>query len=207
MSPSISDAAVRKATGREWDEWFAILADAERSQGSGSPLGHKALVAYLRSEDPDLSGWWRQMVVVEYEKHAGRRVTGETADTGFQLGAQKTMAASSDDVWAALTAPDGLAAWLGDDVGLTLEEGADYGADDGPSGQVRVVVPGDRVRLTWQPGTWPRPSTLQVRVRAKGSDRTTVGFHHEHLPDEAARDAMRAHWKTALAALAERVES
>lgn len=207
MSPSTSDAAVRNATGREWDEWFAILAEAERSQGDGAPLGHKALVAFLRSEHSDLSGWWRQMVVVEYEKHTGRRVTGETAEAGFQLGAQKTMAASSDDVWAALTAPDGLAAWLGDDIDLAFEEGADYGADDGPSGEVRVVVPGDRVRLTWQPGTWPRPSTLQVRVTPKGRNRTTVGVHHEHLPDEAARDAMRDRWKAALAELAERVES
>ena len=224
MSPSISDDAVREATGRSWDDWFDILSNAESAAAEESPaeapeddaLDHKALVAFLRSEHPDLSGWWRQMIVVEYEKETGRRVTGETAGTGFQLGVQKTLAASAERVWAALVDPDGLPSWLGAD--LTLEEGAVYGGEEaeagagatsggGPTGEVRVLVPGERIRLTWQPGDWPRPATLQVRVTPKAEDRATVAVHLEHLPGEEAREAMRTRFKAALAELTETVGS
>jgi uncharacterized protein YndB with AHSA1/START domain len=212
MNPSISDAAVCDATGREWKEWFGLLAGtesaaAEAQGGQGPELDHKALVAWLKSEYPGLSGWWRQMITNEYEKHTGRRVTGQTLDAGFQVGVQKTLAASADDLWSRLTGSGGVASWLGDDVSLVLEEGASYGAGDGPSGEVRVVVPGDRLRLTWQPGAWPRPSTLQVRLTGKGDGRTVVSLHHEHLPDRSTRDAMRVRWREVLADLAERAGS
>lgn len=215
MTPSISNAAVRDATGREWDAWFGLLAGAEAAaagaQGAGGAtsreLDHKALVAWLKSEHPGLSGWWRQMITNEYEKHTGRRVTGQTMDAGFQVGVQKTLAAPLDELWTLLIGDGGVASWLGEDVPLRLEEGARYGADDGPSGEVRVVVPGDRIRLTWQPGQWPRPSTLQVRLTRKEDGRTVVSVHHEHLPDRATRDAMRVKWREVLAGLAERVRA
>lgn len=211
MSPSISDPAVRDATGLGWDDWFGLLADAEAeagTEGEGGPaLDHQALVAWLKSEHPALSGWWRQMITNEYEKHTGRRVTGQTLDAGFQVGVQKTVAAARADIWSVLTGGQGVASWLGDDVSLALEEGAGYGAVDGPSGEVRVLVPGDRLRLTWQPGDWPRPSTLQVRLTGTDDGRTVVSVHHEHLPDRPARDAMRVRWREALAELARRLES
>lgn len=224
MSPSVSEQAVREATGREWDYWFALLAEAEAATAEGTTafgrpdsaadarpdeLDHPALAAILESEHPELSGWWRQQIVVEYEREMGRRVVGQTADGGFQLGAQKTVTASPDRVWAALIDPAGLPAWLGDDVDLTLEEGATYGdpaAGRELSGEIRVLVPGRRVRLTWQPGPWPRPSTLQVRVDAKGNGKTRVRIHHEHLPDADAREHMRTRWQAALEELARTVE-
>ena len=222
MSPSISDDAVRQATGREWDYWFAALADAEAAAAEGTTafgrpdsaedtrpdeLDHQALVGVLRSQHPELSGWWRQTIVVEYEKEMGRRVVGETADTGFQLGVQKTMAASAEQLWAALVGPDGLPSWLGEDVELSLEEGATYGdPDSGPAGEVRVLVPGERIRLTWQPGDWERPSTLQVRVEEKGEEKATVSIHHEHLPDGDAREEMQTRWNAALEEMARKVE-
>ncbi len=234
MSPSTSNEAVRQATGREWDYWFALLSRAEAEEAEGTPafgrppdadaerppeLDHPALVRLLAREHPELSGWWQQMIVVEYEKEMGRRTTGETADAGFQLGVQKTIATSPESVWEALADPHGLAAWLGDQdpVDLTLQEGATFGDPDAatdphapadePSGEVRVMVPGERVRLTWQPGDWPRASTLQVRVDGKPNGKTRVSVHHEHLPHEDARDAMRDRWQEALNALAERLES
>lgn len=75
-----------------------------------------------------------------------------------------------------------------------------------PSGEIRVLVPDERVRLTWQPGSWPRASTLQISVEEKENGKTRVSVHHEHLPDEDARAAMRDRWKAALAGLADRVE-
>ena len=232
MSPATTNEAVRQATGREWDYWFALLAEAEASAAEGTPvfgrpddadserppqLDHPALVAVLASEHPEIGSWWQQMIAVEYEKEMGRRVTGETADAGFQVGVQKTIDAAPDRVWAALVDGNGLPTWLGEagPVALALEEGAGYGdpsvaADpatptDEPSGEIRVLVDGERIRLTWQPGDWPRASTLQIRVEEKANGKTRVAVHHEHLPDEEAREAMRTRWKAALEDLARTV--
>lgn len=221
MSSRPSEEAVREATGQGWNHWFGLLAEAEEE--AGEEWSHQELVGFLEAGHRDVvSGWWRQMIVNEYEKHADRRVTGETADGGFQVGVSRTLGASREVLWEAITAPDGLAAWLGDGIEMRFEEGAGYaaGADSAPGeeeveqvrratpaphGEVRVVVPEDRVRLTWQPGGWPRPSTLQVRLSESRSGKTTVTIHHEHLPDLEAREAMRARWKGALSAIAERV--
>ncbi|NIP81313.1 MAG: hypothetical protein GWM90_19695 [Gemmatimonadetes bacterium] len=198
MAGPVSDEAVRSATGRDWEGWFGILAAAE----TGSEWSHRRLVELLKAGHVDtVSAWWRQMIVTRYEQHVGRRRAGQTLDTGFQVGVRRTLDAPVTEAWEALLAPGGLAAWLGAD--LEIEEGAHYGDPGGAHGQVRVVVPGDRLRLTWQPGDWPRASTLQVRVSSAGERRSVVSFHHEHLPDEAAREAMRTRWRSALDALAD----
>ncbi len=115
MSPSTSAEAVRQTTGREWDYWFALLSRIEADEAEGTPafgppedadsvppdrLDHASLVQRLAAEHPELSGWWQQMIVVEYEKETGRRVTGETADAGFQVGIQKTIDAPAHAVRA-----------------------------------------------------------------------------------------------------------
>jgi len=95
---------------------------------------------------------------------------------------------------------DGLKAWLGDAPSLAFEEGETYELASGATGEIRVFAPESHIRLTWQPGDWPRPSTIQVRVIDKG-DRSVIAFHHEHLPDADAREARKAHFKNALATL------
>ena len=46
-----SDAALRKATGRGWDEWIEVLTAAGAEHWS-----HKEIVAWLAA-NTDLSGW------------------------------------------------------------------------------------------------------------------------------------------------------
>jgi uncharacterized protein YndB with AHSA1/START domain len=65
------------------------------------------------------------------------------------------------------------------------------------TGEIRVVKPGDRLRLTWQPKDWPAPATLQLTLSESGTGKTAITAHLEKLPDAAARDAM-AHWRAAL---------
>lgn len=192
-----SDAAVRSATGRGWDDWFARLDAA----GAGA-LDHKAIVAIVRDVEGLTNGWWQQAVTVAYEKARGLRATvGETADAGFQVGVQRTVAMSSDEAWAWLTTGAGRDAWLGRTEALPLEPGARYRCEDGTTGEVRRVEPGRRVRLTWQPPGWSSASTVQITITPK-DDRCTVGFHQERLPDGDAREAMKARWRAVLAELA-----
>jgi len=40
---------------------------------------------------------------------------------------------------------------------------------------------------------WAAPSILQIRVIAKG-DKTTIGFHRDHLLNSQIRSEMKANW-------------
>jgi uncharacterized protein YndB with AHSA1/START domain len=192
----ISDEAVRAATGRAWDEWVALL-----DERGATELSHKQIVAMLAAGLIE-SSWWRQSVANGYEKRTGKRVLGETADTGFQVGVRRTLPLAMDDAWRLLTSPEGVRAWLGDVRGFALEKGATYTTADGASGEVRVSS-GRHLRVTWQPPGWARASTIQVRVLPAGA-RTTLSFHEEHLPGAAAREERRRHFEAALDALQER---
>ncbi|HSH46423.1 MAG TPA: SRPBCC domain-containing protein [Longimicrobiales bacterium] len=194
----ISDEAVQEATGRTWSQWREWL----DTQGAGD-MPHRDIVALLRDTAGLESRWWQQMVSNTYEHLTGRRIRGETAEAGFQVGVQRTVAVGHQRMWDVLTSPEGLRWWLGDGAGaVQLSEGARYELADGSSGQVRVVRPGGHLRVTWHPEGWPRPSTIQARVMPKG-EKTVVGFHEEHLPGPGEREERRTHFRAALDRLVE----
>ncbi|HEU0078143.1 MAG TPA: SRPBCC domain-containing protein [Longimicrobiaceae bacterium] len=196
----VSADAVREATGRGWDEWFQVLDAA-----GAADLPHGEIVAVLRRGHPGVSGWWQQSITVEYERARGKRVVGQTADAGFQLGVQRSVAATVADAWELITTRPGL--WLGEGAAVDFAVGersqgpAGQGAP-GASGEVRVVKPGVRLRMTWQPEGWAAPATLQLTLTESGPGRTVVGAHLEKLPDAEAREAMRARWRAALERIA-----
>ncbi len=192
---NISNEAVKGATGKSWEEWFALLDEVGAEE-----LPHKEIArllldqGYLNKEDE----WWAQAVTVGYEYARERRVKGQTADAGFQVGVQKTVSVAAERLWQFLTSPAGLQVWLGSGIHhLTLEKGAAYRTDDGVSGEIRSVYPGEKLRLTWQPDGWENQSTLQLYLQAKGSQ-TTLRFHHEKLNGSTQRRQMKAHWQNVL---------
>lgn len=193
-----SDDAVRAATGRGWDDWFARLDAAGAAE-----LDHKAIVAFLRDREGLANGWWQQSVTVAYEKARGMRApVGETADAGFQVGVQRTVGVGAEAAWAWLVTGPGRDAWLGRTEAFPLEPGASYRCQDGTEGEIRSVDPGRRLRATWRPPDWASPSTVQITITPKDG-RSTVGFHQERLPDAETREAMKARWRAVLAELAE----
>ncbi len=198
--PSVSDEAVRDATGRGWSDWFALL-DAHEAFATD----HKAIVALLRDEAELASGWWRQNVTVEYEKARGlRALAGQTADGSFQIGVQRTVDAPAEAAWQWLVArPE---RWVGACGRLPLGPGTTVRCDDGATIEIRSVRAGARVRLFWTPPGAERPTTVQATVTPKGA-RCTVGIHHERLADVGARNAMRGRWRAVLDELADSVAS
>lgn len=197
----ISDAAVRKATGKGWNAWFALL----DSEGADA-LPHKQVAQMLHEKGYITSGWWCQMVTVEYERARGKRVLGGTENVGFQIGVQKTLPLTSEDAWNLITQPEGLALWLGTVSDLRWEKRAAYETAEGTRGEIRSFTPGKLVRLTWQPAGFAAPSTLQVYLEPSGK-KTAVLFHQEKLDSAATREQMRAHWREVLQKLAELVEA
>lgn len=199
--PRISDDAVRKATGKRWDEWFALL-DSEGAEA----LPHKQIVRMLHDKGHIASGWWRQTVTVGYERARGKRVLGETEAAGFEIGVQKTLPLSPEQAWDLITGPAGLALWLGSVPSLCWEKRASYATQEGTRGEIRSFAPGKLVRLTWQPPHFALPSVLQIYLIPSGN-KTSVRFHQEKLADAATREEMRTHWRSVLEKLAELAKS
>lgn len=134
-------------------------------------------------------------------KYNEARVIGQTKDAGFQIGVRRTLPLSSAAAWRLLTSPEGLALWLGETSIERFEPEVRYRLPNGTEGEIRVVVPNDRLRMTWQPPGWSRPSTIQIRLLPKGHS-TTIAFHQEWLPDATAREERRAHYDAVLSELA-----
>ncbi len=88
----VSDAAVLKATGKNWEEWLAVLDKFDVGKN-----GHAAAAEFL-SEKKKVKPWWSQMVVVGYEQARGLRKEHETPK-GFSASASKTFAAEYARVW------------------------------------------------------------------------------------------------------------
>jgi uncharacterized protein YndB with AHSA1/START domain len=196
----ISTESVREATGRGWDDWLKTLDDA-----GAEDWDHKEIVAYLKREHGEAtSSWWRQSITVGYEQARGKRVVGETADTGFQVGVQRSVDATVAEAWELITSRPEL--WLGEGASVTFAEGTRY-QTPGAGGEIRVVKPGDRLRLSWQPQEWSAPATLQLTLSESESEKTVIQAHLEKLPDADAREATRTRWREALERIAAAAES
>jgi hypothetical protein len=95
----MDDAPVVKATGRSLDEWFEIL-----DERGGRALSHKEIARMLR-KDHGVPGWWCQSVTVEYEKHIGRRETGQRQSGRYTTTASRTLPGTIDEALDRWLAP------------------------------------------------------------------------------------------------------
>ncbi len=192
--------AVRQGTGREWAVWLGLL------DAAGAPdWDHRGIVDHLEREYPEVSPWWQQSLAVAYERARGRRVLGQTADAGYQVGVQRSVPVTAGRVWDVLTTQPEL--WLGPDATVVFEPGREYEVPPGEwgpgaRGEVRVVKPGDRLRMTWQPEGWTEAATLQIALSTAAPGRTRVQMHLEKLPDAGSREAVRARLRAALEQIA-----
>lgn len=128
--------------------------------------------------------------------------TGQTKDTGWEVGVRQTVPAPLPVVWAFLLG-DGLPLWLGK-TSLTRDKGAAYETVDGVHGTVRGYAEGSKIRLSWHPDDWPHDTILQLTVKEAAAG-TTIGIHHEKLADREERRMMLGHWKSVVADLADAV--
>ncbi|MFL6247783.1 MAG: hypothetical protein ACJ74H_17295 [Thermoanaerobaculia bacterium] len=81
----MSDAAVKKATGRDWTQWVKTL-DAERA----NEKPHREIARYVSSiGTPD---WWSQMVTVGYERIRGLREKGQRRGGEYEANKSRTFA-------------------------------------------------------------------------------------------------------------------
>ena len=98
--PDGSGGALRRATGRDRDEWFAAL---DGWDAAGRP--YREIAAWLTGEH-DLTQWWAQKLIVEYEQARGLRPPGIRPDGTFAVGTTTTVAVPVERLFEASVDPE-----------------------------------------------------------------------------------------------------
>jgi hypothetical protein len=172
--PRMSADAVRRGTGRDWDEWFALL-----DEWGAAEHEHKEIAAWLSAEH-GVPGWWAQGVTVEYERARGLRSLGSGRDGLFSVGASRTVAVHVERLYAAVVDPELRERWLpGDKV------------------RERALLPHRSARFDWEDG----PTRLVVGFVDKGAAKSQIAVSHERVPDAEVAEVLKAYWRERLAAL------
>ena len=174
--PAVSEASIRKGTGKGWDDWFRIL-DA----WGGTEHDHTALARYVSGEH-GVDGWWSQSVAVGYERARGMRAPNERPGEGFEVSVSKTVDLSPMVAWRAFVEPKVRATWL--DLELQMRTGL---RTMGRAARFDVPAEATRVHAFFVP---------------KGDDRCVVTVTHVKLGDAADVEAHRLAWRERLARLA-----
>ncbi len=175
-----SDDAIRRRTGKGWEEWFDLL-----DEWGAAELGHRATakrVAELLGIGPLV--WEAQAVTTSYERARGLRAVGERMD-GFAMSASKTMAVSADVAFDAVTDPARRARWLPD---ADLSE--------------RTATRPRSARFDWGDGV----GRIHVTIDAKAPTKTTVIVEHSRLKDTEDVARHKLYWRERLGTLKVQLE-
>lgn len=162
------------ATGREREAWFAVLDD---SGAAGRP--YREVAAWLVDEH-DLSRWWAQKLIVEYEQARGLRAPGVRPDGTFAVSASKTVDVPVESLFAAFVDPEVRGRWL---PGAVMRE--------------RASQPERSARFDWEDGA----TRVNVDFAAKGGARSQAAVEHQRLPDARAAEEAKTYWRDHLGAL------
>jgi hypothetical protein len=180
LSTMAGPTGVQRATGRDRDEWFALLDDWG---AAGRP--YREIADYLTREH-DLSKWWAQKMIVEYEQARGLRPAGARAGGTFTITSSKTVAVPAKRLFEAFVDTKVRRRWLSD-----------------ASMHKRTAQAPRSARFDWDGG----PTRVSITVIAKGRSKSQVGLEHELLPDPKAAEKMKAYWRERLATLKDVLES
>lgn len=126
------------------------------------------------------------------------KVIGQTASSGFQVGARRTFDLTLERAWELLFSRSGVGLWLGEVSEFAPVKGFEYYTAAGITGIIRVVNPQVNIRMTWKPKDWNKASTLQIRTIPVSKDKTTISFHQENLQNAVVRQKMHDYWHEVL---------
>jgi hypothetical protein len=160
----IGDDAVKKATGKTWAQWCAIL-----DKKKATKMPHKE-IAILLHEQQGLSGWWAQMVTVGYERERGMRVAHQQPG-GFEISKSKTLPISAVKAFKGWEDKKARDTWLGENI------------------TIRKATPGKSMRITW-----PDKTNVEVNFYDKGKDKCQVSIQHTRLTSASKAEKMKEFW-------------
>lgn len=173
-------SGIRRATGRDYDEWFALL------DGWGAPGRPFREIAHWLEGEHDVSSWWAQKLIVEYQQARGLRPPGVRPGGTFTVGTSKTVGVPIERLYQAVVDPQQRERWL---PGAVL--------------RARTSRPGRSARFDWSDdGT-----RVSVTFEAKGAARSQLAVEHERLRDPETAQRTKTFWRERLTALKTSLES
>jgi hypothetical protein len=172
--------AVQRATGRDRDEWFALLDE----WGAGG-REFRVIADWLTGEHR-ISKWWAQKLIVEYEQERGLRPPGIRPNGTFEVSATRTVAVPVKRAFDAFVNTRDRKKWLTDGQ-MTL----------------RTSQPAQSARFDWEDGS----TRVNVVFSEKGPSKSSVAVAHQKLADPAEAEKTKAVWKLRLAELKSFLES
>ncbi len=175
-----SSAALRRSTGRDRGEWFAMLDDR-----GAAGRAYREIADWLTGEH-GVSSWWAQKLIVEYEQARGLRDAGVRPDGTFAGGASKTVAVPVARLFEAFDDIAVRERWL-----------------PGAAMRVRTSQASRSARFDWDDGA----SRVNVTFNALAHGKSQVAVEHDHLPDARAAAQRTAFWRERLTALKSLLES
>ena len=176
---SMSDAAVQKATGKNWSQWFAIL-----DKAGARKMSHPEIVRVLSAKHK-VGSWWRQMVTVEYERARGMRAVHETA-SGFHAGRSITLNVSLGKLFDAWQDTAARRRWLPD-----------------PDFTIRKANANKSMRITWGDGK----TNVEAMFYAKGPKKSLLTVDITKLASNKDVAKWKDYWGGALGKLKSHLES
>ena len=164
------DEALRAATGRDWNEWLALL-DAAGAATKG--LDHQRVWDLAMQSLPETAGWWGQMVSVGYERARGLREKHESCNGEFQATLSKTFPVPLFAAFAAWADASLRGEWL-----------------DAPELSFTKLNVGKNIRARWPDG-----ARLDIRFNATGPDKCQIVVDTMKLDDGEAVQRAKAFWQ------------
>ena len=179
MTGKISNDAVKKRTGKNWQEWYKILNNA-----GAKKMNHKEIATWVYYNN-DVSSWWAQMITVHYEQTVKGRMKHEKP-SGFEISKGKTVSVPISKLYSAWEKKLIRNKWLSK-----------------PNLKIRNAQPGKSMRATWV----DEETSLDVYFYDKGKDKSQVSVQHMKLRNSREAERMKKYWDTNLNKLKKYLET
>lgn len=190
MPGSAANTRLIGRTGHDFVHWFGVL-----EEFGARAKGHTAAARHLH-QDHGVPGWHAQEITVAWERATGQRAVNQRMSGAYEVSVSKVLpvdavtaagvlaATTSRTAWTKAVEPALVRALLGG-----LRGNGATGVTDGSKGLKRC-------RFTWD------GSRVELQLVPRPDGRAAAIAVHTKLPDAAAVETHRAHWRAALTALA-----
>jgi uncharacterized protein YndB with AHSA1/START domain len=187
----VSSQSVLKHTGKGWEAWVGVLEKAGARSWT-----YQEIVAHLKKRHR-LTPWWQQGVALGFEIAIGRRKAGQDAKGKYMVTATKSLHLEVKTVWRKMLSPAGLDLWLRPLSAVRVRPKTFFETKDGFFGEIRTVTPNRKLRMSWKDPLWEKPTVVEAILVPKPGKKCILAFNHTGIPDERARETLRARWREA----------
>ena len=178
MAKKISDEAVKKSTGKIWKQWFSAL-----NKAGAKKMEHKSIAKLLHTKY-GLSGWWSQMVTVQYEQEIKGRKKHEKTE-GFQISKSITIPFPVLKVFNAVNTPAKRIIWLND-----------------PGIAITKFTKNKSIRGKWV----DRKTNIEFQFYLKDIHKTQLVVQHSKISSSTEAEKLKTYWSKQLRNLKNHLE-